>query len=183
MIYLDFATGFNLPPFWLDRPVAVLPPDRADGERSEYLGNLYQGSLRMRFADDMEWFTFPLDPVVSVTGKNVIVRRNILKVDEEVVRRGTIKELWSQDDYEVNIAGVFKGDGEMPEYYLRKLRDFCEARAIIEVESVLFSIFGITRLAIEDYSLPFTKGMENQQWSIKAYSDDLFELIVKEGRK
>jgi hypothetical protein len=137
----------------------------------------------MRLEGDLEWFTFPLDPVISITGKNLLVRRNILKADESVLRRGTVKELWSQDDYEVNIAGVFMGEGELPEFHLRKLRDFCEARAIVEVESVLFSIFGITRLAIEDYSLPFTKGIENQSWSLKAYSDESFDLIVEEVRK
>jgi hypothetical protein len=184
-VYLDFSTGFDFPPYWLNRPVvAIGRDDDSDFDQPEkYLGNLYQDSLRMRFENDAEWFTFPYDPVISISGKNNIVRRSILKGTDEIIRRGTVKELWSQDDYEVNIAGVFMGDGELPETYLRKLRDFCEAGQIVEVESVLFSIFGITRLAIEDYALPFTKGVENQQYTIKGYSDDLFELMVKESDK
>jgi hypothetical protein len=185
-IYWDFATGFNLPPFWLNRPVTVLAVEteaKFDAP-SEYLGNLYQDSIRMRFESDAEWFTFPLDPVISITGKNIIIRRNVLKMKSELVeRRGSVKEIWSQDDFEINIAGVFIGSGDFPEFHLRKLRDFCEARQIIEVESKLFSLFNITRLAIEDFSLPFTKGIENQMYTIKAYSDDVFELLVKEERK
>jgi hypothetical protein len=182
MMNVEFALGFEFPPYWLNRPVTVLGQDTAAefDTPSQYLGNLYQDSLRMRFEHDAEWFTFPCDPVISITGKNNLVRRSILKGDSDALRRGTVKELWSQDDYEVNIAGVFMGDGELPESYLRKLRDFCEAGQIVEVESVLFSIFGITRLAIEDYSFPFTKGIENQQYAIRGYSDDSFELQVKE---
>jgi hypothetical protein len=182
-MYIDFATGFELPPFWMNRPVGVLKIDGDSGtEATEYVGNLYQDSLRMRLESESEWYTFPLDPVLSVTGRNNIIRRDVLKVDVNSVRRGSIKEIWSQDDYEVNIAGLFKSkDGEtLPESELRRLRLLCEAREAVEVESVLFSILGITRLAIADYSLPFTKGVENQQFTLKAYSDELFELIVKE---
>jgi len=182
-MYIDIATGFVAPPFWLNRPTGVL---KIDGDSvtdaAEYLGNLYQDSLRMRLESGSEWYTFPLDPVISVTCKNNIIRRNVLKVDVNAIRRGSIKEIWSQDDYEVNIAGLFTSEGGegLPEADLRQLREFCEAREVLEVESVLFSIFGITRLAITDYSLPFTKGIENQQYTIKAYSDELFEVIVTE---
>jgi hypothetical protein len=180
-MYIDIATGFVAPPFWLNRPTGVL---KIDGDSvtdaTEYLGNLYQDSLRMRLESGSDWYTFPFDPVISVTCKNNIIRRDALKVDVNTIRRGSIKEIWSQDDYEVNIAGILKSkDGEgLPESDLRRLRDFCEAREVVEVESVLFSIFGITRLAIADYSLPFTRGIENQQFAIKAYSDELFDLIL-----
>jgi hypothetical protein len=185
-MYIDFALGFNLPPFWLNRPVTVLGVDKDSDfdDPAEYLGNLYQDSVRLRYEDDLEWWTLPLDPVISISGKNIIVRRDVLKKNnEDLGVRGSIKEIWSQDDYEVNIAGVLIGKDELPEFQLRKLRDFCESRRIVEVESKLFSIFNINRLAIEEYSFPFTKGIENQMYTIKAYSDDVFDLIIKEERK
>ena len=188
MIYLNIATGFNLPPYWLNRPVKVLDPETASGtELSEYLGNLYQCPVRIKWADesDSNWWTLPFDPVVSVAGKNIIVRRNVLKQNnDDNTRRGSIKEVWSQDDYEVNIAGVLMGEnGELPENDLRKLRRYCEARKVIEVESDLFCLFNINRLAIESFELPFTKGVENQMYTIKAYSDDVFDLLVKEEKQ
>jgi len=188
MIYLNIATGFNLPPYWLNRPVKILDPNTADStELSDYLGNLYQCPVRIKWEDESNdnLWTLPFDPVVSISGKNIIVRRNVLKQNNgDNSRRGSIKEAWSQDDYEVNIAGVLIGkNGEMPEEDLRKLRRYCEERKFIEVESDLFCLFNISRLAIESFELPFTKGVENQMYTIKAYSDDTFNLLVEEKRK
>ena len=202
-IYLNFATGFNIPPYWLNRPVKILNPkndidsytdentdvvtidDADDINESDYLGNLYQCPLKIKWADESEYWTLPFDPVISVSGKNLIVRRNVLKqAEKDNSRRGTIKEVWSQDDYEVNIAGVLMGkNSELPEGDLRKLRRYCEARKLIEVQSDLFTLFNINRLAIESFELPFTKGIENQMYTIKAYSDDNFDLLVKEEKR
>jgi hypothetical protein len=196
-IYLDFATGFNFPPYWLNRKVAaqsfgseVYDPAVAldtlvqdltsDGDRSSVRRRKLQDSIRVKWDDETDWWTFPLDPVVSISCKNIIVRRRVLKVNASSNRRGTIKEVWSQDDYEINIAGVLMNDeNELPETDLRRLRRYCEARKPLLVESKLFTIFDIERIVIEDYSLPFTKGIENQMYNIKAYSDDEFDLLVK----
>ena len=185
MIYLNVATGFNLPPFWLNRPVHVLDPQTADStELSEYLGNLYQCPLEIKWENESEWWRLPFDPVISISGKNIIVRRNVLKQPLGTgTRRGTVKEAWSQDDYEVNIAGVFMGkDNELPENDLRKFRQYCEERKLIEVKNDLFTLFNIGFLAIESFDLPFTKGVENQMYTIRAFSDDNFELLVHEKR-
>jgi hypothetical protein len=183
MFYLNFATGINVPPYWLNRAVQVLPQN-ADGFRlpERYLGNLYQCPLRIKWEDEQEWWTLPFDPVVSVSGKNIIVRRNVLKQDNLTSsRRGSVKEAWSQDDYNINIAGVFIGEnGEFPNDDIMKLRRYCEARKVVEVESDLFCLFNITKMAIESYDLPFTKGVENQMYTLKGYSDDSFELLVRE---
>lgn len=181
MIYLNIATGFNLPPYWLNRPVKVLNPATASSkELGDYLGNLYQCPVRIKWENESIFWTLPFDPVVSISGKNIIVRRNVLKQNQHNnTRRGSIKEAWSQDDYEINIAGVLIGkNGEFPVEYLLKLRNYCEARKVIDVESDLFCLFNIGKLAIESFDLPFTKGIENQMYSLKAYSDDNFNLLV-----
>ena len=186
MIRINIATGINFPPFWINHPVQVFEPEQMDGaEPGEYLGNLYQVPLRIKWQEETEWWTLPFDPVISVAGKNNIVRRNVLKQGEnDNIRRGTVKEAWGQDDYEINIAGFFKGRGSsIPEDDLRRFRRYCEARKLIEVESDLFTLFKINHLAIETYDLPFTKGTENQMWTIKAYSDDAFSLLVEEKRQ
>ncbi len=178
-IYIDHALGFVLPPYWrlhkdVVREVAT------DVSPAELLDIPHLDPLRIKWEEEKEWWTLPIDPVIAVSGKNIIIRRHPQKADNTTEnRRGSVKEIWSQDDYEVNIAGVFIGDGEMPEESLRKLRGYCEAHKTIMVESALLSIYKITRLAIEDYSLPFTKGLENQMFTIKAYSDDMFDLLIK----
>lgn len=165
-------------------PVRVLSYDKAESlSEVEAMGNLWQCPLRMKFENESadRWWTLPYDPVVSVSGKNTVVRRNVLKnFSDRGARRGTVKELWSLDDYEINIAGVLMGnDGALPESDLLKLRKYCEGRKPVEVECALFRVFNITRVAIESYELPFTKGNENQAYSLKCYSDDRLELLIK----
>jgi hypothetical protein len=195
-LYFNNALGFEIIPYWLQNKDMVrrvkgyeirelddicVPDIKNDIEPSELLGVLHYDEVRIRWDEESEWWTLPLDPVISVTGKNSIVRRQVLKMDNTSDnRRGTVKELWSQDDYEVNIAGVLIGDSVLPEDELRKLRGYLEARKVLNIESRLLGLFGVVRLAIEDYSLPFTKGMENQMYTIKGYSDDMFDLLIKD---
>lgn len=193
-IYLNRATGFNLPPFWLNRPVKALPPEAAGEslpsnvrppelaeEHSTYFGNLWQDKVSLKFRSEREWWSLPLDPVISVSGKNIIVRRNVAKTNFGSDRRGSVKEQWSGGDYEVNIAGSLTNrDMDIPETELKKLKIYCEAKEPVEVRSRLLEIFGVRYMVIEDYTLPFTKGIENQMYTIKAYSDDIFnDLLIK----
>lgn len=174
------ASGYALPPFILNnaRIIDIINP----GSLPEEMLNVPAiDPLRIKFEDETTWFQLPLDPVMSVSCKNIIVRRNVLKNSPSVLRRGTVKELWSQDDYEIEIAGLLQNTTEdvLPEDYLRRLRNYCEAGKIIEVQSTLLSIFNITRIVIEDYNFPHTRGMGNQMYAIKCYSDDNFDLLIE----
>lgn len=123
-----------------------------------------------------EWWTLPIEPMVSVSGKNVISKKQVSKGRV----RGTIKERWTQDDYEISIKGIlinFNGDA-YPTEDVKKLREFCE-NAAVEVASPLFDIFSIDRIVIENYSFPFTSGPANQAYSISAVSDDIYKLLLK----
>jgi len=189
--------GFNLPPFWLQNKEVVqrikeneisvqsiddISRHSSDDIKEAVLNRPFFDPMRFKWEDEPDdaWWQLPFDPVVSVTGKNTLIRRNVLKVNNDNEnRRGSVKELWSQDDYEVNIAGVLIGNNIFPEDELRKLRQYLEARKVLMVYSELLCVFGIERIAIEDYSLPFTKGIENQMYTIKGYSDNLFDLLVE----
>jgi hypothetical protein len=197
-IYFNNASGFELPLYWLQNKEVVrrakeneirrlndiwVPDVENNVQPETLLGVLHFDKVGIKWDDesDNEWWTLPLDPVISVSGKNAIVRRHVLKVDNAIEnRRGTVKELWSQDDYEVNIAGVLIGAGDLPEDDLRKLRGYMEARKVLNIQSRLLGLFGITKLAVEEYALPFTKGMENQMYTIKGYSDDIFDLLIQD---
>ena len=50
-----------------------------------------------------EWWQLPYEPIITVNGKNVIVKKQVAKGKV----RGSIKERWSQDDYQVSISGIF----------------------------------------------------------------------------
>ena len=174
-MYLNFATGYRVPPYFLNgrQEIKKITTDKIDKE--SLLGVACQCPLRVKTEMDSSWWQLPLEPVVSIICKNIIKRRNILKSGiSDVTRRGSVKEIWTQDDYQVSIAGVLIGEEErdLPEEDLIRLKNMCENRGVLEVESKLFTIFNITRLAIESYEFPFTKGMNNQMYTIKGYSDD-----------
>lgn len=184
-MYIDFAQPFELPPYWLNHPEVVKRidsgsfndnPVEANGvviEQKQLLSIPHACPLQIKWESEKDWWQFPIEPVVTINGKNTIVKRSVLKAGyADVQRRGTVKELWSQDDYEVNISGVFIGHDKLPEGDIMKLRKYCEGRQSVMVSSPLFTIFNITKIAIEDFQLPFTKGIENQMFSIKASSDD-----------
>lgn len=132
--------------------------------------------MRLKRPADKEWFLLPLEPLVSISGKNTIIRRKVAKSK----LNGTIKERWSQDDYEVTIQGVVSGfdESKYPENYLRKLVELFDECQAVEVEQGILQVFGIHYLAIESASFPHTKGLNNQNYEIKAYSDNPVELLI-----
>ena len=137
--------------------------------------------LRMKLPDLPEW-TFPTEPLISIRGKNTTVKRSVAKAYSLTSGiRGTVKERWNQDDYDINITGVFcdfNNDGEYPRRDVERLRTFCESKQVIEVLCPLFEIFGITQMVIDDWDIPFTAGENLQAYSITASSDFQFQLLI-----
>lgn len=120
-----------------------------------------------------EWL-FPMEPMISLNGQNILVRRNVSKGRI----KGSIKERWTQDDYSVRIEGILLGtDGKYPDADVAKLRSFCEA-GHVKALNPLLEIFCISQLAIESWDIPFTSGTINQNYTIQAYSDDIYKLLL-----
>lgn len=165
-----------VPPFFIPKKKIASDADEILTDYSS-LGIVHSVMpMKVKRPDDMEWFLLPLEPLVSVSGKNTIVRRKVVKSKAG----GTVKERWSQDDYEVTIQGVMASFDETkyPETYIRKLMELFDERQAIEVEQNMLQLFGIHYLAIESASFPHTKGLNNQNYEIKAYSDNPAELLI-----
>ena len=95
--------------------------------------------------------------------------------------RGSIKERWSQDDYQISINGILmnpNGDG-YPDKDVMALKRLCEA-AKVQVMCPLFEIFSIDQIVIESFDFPFTSGPFNQAYTIGAVSDDIYKLLLRE---
>lgn len=129
-------------------------------------------SLRLEEEGEEEWL-LPYEPLISVTGKNIITRRQVNKGRI----RGSIKERWAQDDYSIKIEGILIGQDGYPEEDVAKLRKYCEA-AKVEVYCPLLEIFGISRMVIEQYEFPMTTGVHNQNYSLTCHSDDIYKLLL-----
>lgn len=122
-------------------------------------------------------YTFPLDPIISLQGKNIIVRRYVSKRKYG----GSIKERWSQDDWELTISGTIIGEAEHVGEHVKTIHKICsESKQGVEISCDFINDYvGINRIAIESFDFPFTKGVENQDLIIKAYSDDVYNLLIE----
>ena len=132
--------------------------------------------MRVKRPTDSEWTTLPLEPLVSVSGKNTIVRRTVAKSEGA----GTVKELWCQDDYKVTIQGIVRSadESKYPVADVRWLVDLFNERQAVEVEQEMLAVLNIHWLAIEEVSFPHTKGMNYQCYTVKAYSDTTGKLLI-----
>lgn len=143
--------------------------------RTNALGVPMAMPLRFRLEESgaKEWL-FPLEPMISLNGQNILVRRHVGKG----TIKGSIKERWTQDDYTVRIEGILMSrEGKYPEEDVSMLKNFCEA-GHVKCWCPLLEIFGIAQLAIESWDIPFTSGLTNQNYSITAYSDDIYKLLL-----
>lgn len=131
--------------------------------------------LYIGIRDNAEW-KFPIEPLVSISGKNVVVKRNVSKPQN----RGTVKERWSEDDFQITIEGSFRGinDSTYPSEDVHQLLYYLNQKTALYVKNDLFDKLGIRQIVIESYSFPFSKGENVQNFTIEAVSDDKYELFI-----
>ena len=178
------ALGFAMPPFIPFRDTVIVRGSE-DVEASAELTSRIQSG----FVENTNWvvplsfqidgltdFDFPVDPIISLSSKNIITRRYVNKS----TKRGSIKEHWSQDDWEITITGIIiEPDPDFMDTILLDLRKYLNSSKSISVKCPVFNQMDILRIAIETYDFPFTKGVENQAFIIKAFSDEDYDLLIK----
>lgn len=187
------ATGFSLPPFIPIKTTVVVKGSNAIEASAELKYKLQNGLVEntnwiipltfdtFSYKDEgntvtVDKFKLPIDPVISFRSKNIIKRRYVAKKK----KRGSIKEYWSLDDWEISITGVIiEEDKTTRENYIRQIRELCSVPCSIPIICELFNEMDIHNIAIEDYDFPFTPGEENQAFSLKCYSDDTYDLLVE----
>lgn len=134
------------------------------------------------------FFRLPYEPLISISGKNVIAKRRVAKWNAENAKQltGTIKERWAQDDYEITITGVLMGSllrGNMEDCFPRadfeKLKEVLTHAKQIKVNCAPLELLGINDIVVDDFSFPFTKGENVQAYGIKACSDFAYNLLLK----
>ena len=147
----------------------------ADMIKANALGIPMRLPLEMK-TDDGDWWLLPFEPLISIEGRNAVIKKQISKGKV----RGTVKERWTQDDYSINIEGVLMNTGSVsyPSEDVHRLRTLCEA-AKLQVSCPLFEIFSISQIVVESFNFPFTAGVQNQAYTIKAVSDDIYQLLLK----
>jgi len=189
---IDHETGkmkslIKTPPYFSFLQKAVVRPDGSgydiqlsEAQQQEAVANAngvpMQCPLWMRLEGE-GWWLLPYEPIITINGKNVIAKKQVAKGKV----RGSIKERWSQDDYQISISGILmnpKGTG-YPDEDVKALKRLCEA-ATVQVMCPLFEIFSIDQIVIESFDFPFTSGPFNQAYTIGAVSDDIYKLLLRE---
>lgn len=184
------TTGLKVPPYWLFNQTPVTEGDSSGYSElmklsveemteqilSNALGVPMRMPLEIKREGDSDYWLLPFEPLITITGKNIITKRQVSKGKI----RGSIKERWTQDDYQITIDGVLINteSKNYPSDDVQKLRKYCEA-AKWEVRSPLFEIFSIFQLVVENYDFPFTSGIMNQRYTLSCSSDDTYKLLLK----
>lgn len=153
-----------------------------DTELDSYVRNNANGTpmmlpltIKMEEQGEKSWL-LPYEPMISINGSHVLIRRQVSKGKV----RGSIKERWTQDDYTINVQGIILGeDGEYPTDEVERLRKHLEFGKL-QVWNPLLEVFGISHIVVESWSIPFTSGMSNQNYTFTAYSDDIYKLLIED---
>lgn len=162
------ATGRTMPNQIWKKVVQVESATKEEIKEGVQEGSLFQCPLTI---GDVEL----ADPIIALDSKNIVTRRYVAKSN----MRGSIKESWSQDDWSIQIDGLLLAENsDELEKKISSLRAECDKRNNVKVEcEFLVKMFHITRIVIDSYSFPHTKGMNAQLYSIKAYSDEDYQLV------
>ncbi|MBU2526159.1 MAG: hypothetical protein KKC03_06130 [Bacteroidetes bacterium] len=138
--------------------------------------------LSFAFTPDGQKYLLPYEPFITIKGSNKIVKREVAKANN---LRGTIKERWNAGDFEINITGVLIGAVETGRYEecfpredFKLLFDYLVHAGPIWVFSRPLLNMGITKVVVEEYTFPFTKGENVQAYDLKCTSDDNYSLLV-----
>ncbi|WP_269686504.1 DUF6046 domain-containing protein [Flavobacterium lacustre] len=144
--------------------------------------------LSFSFTEKGTQWLFPYEPLISVLGGNEIGKTKVARINDTSGNKliGTIKQRIAPKDYEITITGVLigkklKGKHEdcYPKEQLRLLLNFLKVTKDVWVFCPLLELLGINKIAIEEFSFPFTKGENVQAYEIKAFSDFDYNLIIK----
>ena len=141
--------------------------------------------LSFSFTEKGTRWLFPYEPMITIGSGNNIIKRNVAKQGDKLI--GTIKERWSRKDFDFSVTGVLIGSiitGKVedcfPKKKMQELFNFLKHNKEFYIYSDPLEILGVTKVVVEDYSFPFTKGGNVQAYDLKLTSDFAYDLLIKE---
>lgn len=123
----------------------------------------------------MDGYQFPIEPLISVRGRNVIAENLIAKNKDA----GVVAEFWQTDSYEVEIRGRLINDDPLTQAGddIQAIANKCTLHKKLEVNSPFLTFFGIQYIVVKDWDFPFSSGENNQDFTIKGISIKPFDLF------
>jgi len=117
--------------------------------------------------------------VIKISGKKTIVKTPLVE------RRGSVKEQYSVEDYQISIKGFLIGRDDnglplFPETEITTIKNLFELNEAVRLDNALSNIFlgNDTRVVIEELDFPEVEaGKKNfRPFSMKLESDSIFTL-------
>lgn len=112
---------------------------------------------------------------------SVVCKKNIVSTPL-IGRKGTVKELISEDDYQISIKGAVIGDDyQFPEEKLDRIKELYSVNEAVELKCALTDVFLSEgdKVVITDISFPQSMQTEHTQVvEMQCITDRAFELII-----
>lgn len=124
---------------------------------------------------------------LTETADDIRIEAAVCKVtrDKNIVstaitgRNGTVKELISAKDYEIEATfDILSSSDEYPEQALRRLADLANENSPVYLDSAFLRIFDIDRAVVEKMVVDQTTDGNRQEVTMKLVSDDDYEVAV-----
>ncbi len=148
---------------------------------SELLNGSTAYFMQVTLSHQGENFTLPNEPLVGLSlAKTIVETATVGKL-----RKGTVKEYITTEDYQISFRGVCFDDDDMDVYpsdqvdALNRLFDINDA---LEVENnPFFELFGIRNIVLKDIQFDEMAGQQGmQRYTISAVSDQDFYADLSE---
>ncbi|GCD76654.1 hypothetical protein JCM31826_01360 [Thermaurantimonas aggregans] len=170
------AIGIALPPYLPTQKITVQLTEATIQNTELNALAEFRYPFKLKFENELDGFLLPLEPVITISGANKIVRRYI-----QSGKKGSVKEFFCTDDYRITVAGLLCSDeNASAEQYAKRLKNYLESNESLQVQCPLLNeVFDIFSIVIDSYEFPFTPGEEYQQFTFTAYSDESLELFIE----
>lgn len=176
------------------KPVKIKKPDQVEAYENNWTTESSTPKEKQFFplsfslTENGEQFTLPYEPMINISGSNTIVKRRVAKFNPNGNNDfiGDVHERWSQNDYEISITGVLMGSimtGDVSDCY--PISDFNNLVAVLTQPRAIYvyceplQLLGISKIVIDSFSFPFTKGENVQAYEIRGYSDNEPQLLIQ----
>lgn len=121
----------------------------------------------------------PNEPTLYIGARKNIVETPLVGS----VRRGTVKELIAEEDYDIVIRGIainYRSKLVYPEDTVKALHNLYQRNESLEIQSALTNLLGIYRVVIRSFTLPEMIGFQHAQaYELQCVSDDDFILEIE----
>lgn len=174
--------GMPFPKWWENNKTLFVLPNLKNINAGQLNGGKY--FMQVSLSHKTGTFTLPNEPLVSLAlTKTIVETATVGKL-----RKGTVKEYITTEDYQISFRGVCVNEEDMDAYpgdQVRELNKLFEINDTLDVdENFFFELFDIRRIVLKDIQFDEMAGQPGmQRYTIYAVTDQDFYADLSELKK